>query len=116
MSAIVDTTTLPLFTYDNILRKAKTVDVIWFNERGLPSDFYEIEHTTDIKKSLTKFYELQDFFAGFFIVADKQRKEEFEDKLHVSIFSPIVDRVRFLDYQRVVSMYENLKQQNVLMW
>ena len=56
------------------------------------------------------------FFAGFFIVADKQRKDEFEDKLHVSIFSPILDRVRFLDYQRVVSMYENLKQQNVLMW
>lgn len=116
LSAIVDTTTLPLFTYDNILRKAKTVDVIWFNERGLPSDFYEIEHTTDIKNSLTKFYELQDFFAGFFIVADKQRKEEFEDKLHVSIFNSIAGRVRFLDYQRVVAMYENLKQQHTLMW
>ena len=116
LSEIVDTTTLPLFTYDSILRKAKTVDVIWFNERGLPSDFYEIEHTTDIKNSLTKFYELQDFFAGFFIVADKQRKEEFEDKLHVSLFNSIVGRVRFLDYQRVAAIDENLKQQDSLMW
>ena len=39
---ITDTVRLPQFTYDNLLRKAKTVDVIWFNEREMPSDFYEV--------------------------------------------------------------------------
>lgn len=68
------------------LRKAKTVDVIWFNERQMPSDFYEVEHTTEIKHSLFKFYELQDFFAKFYIVADVCRKEEFKDKINVSMF------------------------------
>ena len=58
---ITDTTELPAFTYDNLMRRAKTIDVIWFNDRNMPCDFYEVEHTTDIKNALSKFYELQDF-------------------------------------------------------
>ena len=106
---IVDTTELPSFTHKELMRRAKTVDVIWFNEREMPSSFYEVEHTTDIKNSLSKFYELQDFFAGFYIVADSSRKVEYEDKLHVSMFKAIEKRVKFLDYNRVVEMYEVLK-------
>ena len=116
MSAIVDTTTLPLFTYDNILRKAKTVDVIWFNERNMPQAFYEVEHTTDIKNSLSKFYELQDLFAKFFIVADVCRKKEFEDKLNVSMFSPLQKRVEFLEYGKVTTRYEGLTKVHSAMW
>lgn len=55
-------TNIPSFTYDDILRKARTVDVIWFNCRNMPAHFYEVEHTTDMKNSLSKFFELQDFF------------------------------------------------------
>ena len=116
LSELSDTTTLPDFTYDNLKKKARTIDVIWFNERKMPSAFYEVEHTTDIKNSLSKFYELQDFHAGFYIVADKHRKEEFDDKLNVSMFQSIAKRVRFLEYQRVVGMFENLKQINDLKW
>lgn len=116
LSEFANTTDIPKFTYENLLKKAKTVDVSRFNERNMPSDFYEVEHTTDMKNSLSKFYELQDFYAGFYIVADQHRKEEFEDKLHVSIFQSIEKRVRFLDYQRVVGMFENLKQINTLNW
>lgn len=116
LSEITNTTDIPKFTYDKLLKKAKTVDVIWFNERKMPSDFYEVEHTTDIKNSLAKFYELQDFYASFYIVADQHRKKEFEDKLQVSMFQSIEKRVRFLDYQRVVGLYENLKQVNSLNW
>lgn len=116
LSEITDTTELPKFTYDNLLRKAKTVDVIWFNEREMPAAFYEVEHTTDIKNSLSKFYELQDFHAGFYIVADKQRENEFKDKLHVSMFQPIEKRVEFLDYERIVKRFEGLKQVSALKW
>ena len=105
---IANSTELPSFTYQNLLRRAKTIDVIWFNERNMPSNFYEVEHTTDIKNSLSKFYELQDFLAGFFIVADFSRRKEFEDKLHVSMFKAIEKRVKFLEYKQVVEMYEGL--------
>ena len=110
LGEITDTTELPDFTYDVLKRKARTIDVIWFNERRMPSEFYEVEHTTDIKNSLSKFYELQDFNAGFYIVADNSRKNEFEDKLHVSIFAPIEKRVKFLNYQQVADLYEGMKK------
>ena len=116
LGEMTDTTELPEFTYEELRRKAKTVDVIWFNERRMPSDFYEVEHTTDIKNSLSKFYELQDFHAGFFIVADAKRKKEFEDKLHVSMFSPIEKRVKFLNYSQVVEIYEGVRKIERNLW
>jgi len=116
LGEITDTTELPDFTYDDLKRKARTIDVIWFNERQMPSDFYEVEHTTDIKNSLSKFYELQDFNAGFYIVADASRKKEFEDKLHVSMFVPIEKRVKFLNYKQVVDLYEGLKKVDGSLW
>ncbi|MBQ8867622.1 MAG: hypothetical protein IJ013_07880 [Bacteroidaceae bacterium] len=113
---ITDTIKLPAFTYDKLMKRAKTIDVIWFNERLMPSNFYEVEHTTDIKNSLSKFYELQDFYAGFHIVADAVRKKEFEDKLHVSMFRDIEERVKFVDYNRVVNMYEGLTKVKSSVW
>lgn len=113
---ITDTTDLPDFTYAELKRRARTVDVIWFNERHMPSNFYEVEHTTDIKNSLSKFYELQDFNSGFFIVADASRKKEYEDKLHVSMFSSIEKRVKFLNYEQVVNLYEGLRKIEGNMW
>ena len=113
---ISDTITLPDFTYNELKKKARSVDVIWFNERRMPSAFYEVEHTTDIKNSLSKFYELQDYHASFYIVADSSRRCEFEDKLNVSMFTPIHKRVSFLDYSRVVSMFEGMKKISESKW
>ena len=116
LADVTDTTDIPRFTHDSILRKAKTVDVIWFNERNMPSVFYEVEHTTDIKNSLSKFYELQDFSAEFFIVAAATRKNEFDDKLDASIFNSIKERVNFLDYDKVVKRHEGLSIEKKASW
>lgn len=116
LGKVAASTSMPNFTYDDLLRKARTIDVVWFNCRNMPSHFYEVEHTTDIKNSLSKFYELQDFYSKFFIVADSQRKEEFIDKLHFSIFNDIKDRVKFLPYEQVIKRHANLQQQQSLIW
>ncbi len=113
---ITDMSQLPSFTHKDLLRRAKTIDVIWFNERVMPSCFYEVEHTTDIKNSLSKFYELQDFNAGFYIVANSSRKKEYEDKLHVSMFASIEKRVQFLEYDKIVKMYEGLTKVSSAKW
>lgn len=97
---------IPEFTYSNMLRRAKTVDVIWFNERCMPCGFYEIEHTTDIKNSLSKFYELQDFRADFFIIADERREEQFNDIISSSMYSDIRKYVKFMSYNNLVKQYE----------
>lgn len=113
---LTDHKIIPQFTFETLLRKAKTVDVIWFNERCMPTHFYEVEHTTDIKNSLSKFYELQDFFSSFYIVANSHRENEFKDKINASIFSPIKSRVEFITYDKVALLHSNLSQQEQIIW
>jgi len=89
------------FGYDNMVRKAKSIDVSWFNIRKMPSAFFEVEHSTNIQNSLLKFVELQDYNVNFFIVADKIRKTEYSDKVSLNAFISIKSRVKFIDYENV---------------
>jgi hypothetical protein len=94
------------FTYENVIRRAITIDVSWFNERKFPASLFEVEHSTDIHNSLLKFLELQDFNTNFNIVADKAREKEFLDKINSVAFKPIRERVSFLDYDQL-SVYHS---------
>lgn len=98
------------FTYKEVLRQAVTVDVTWFNERRYPSSFFEIEHSTDIHRSLLKFVELRDFRVNFYIVADIHRKAEYEDKLSLSAFTPIKKYVKFLNYDDVANLHSKMSE------
>lgn len=109
LGEMTSTEGLPEFSYQSLIRKAKTVDVIWFNERNMPCGFYEVEHTTDIKNSLSKFYELQDFRAEFKIIADGRRKEHFMDIISASIYNSIRDLVKFMSYESLIKQYEKEK-------
>ena len=50
---------LPRYSFESIVQRSSTVDVIWFNERNLPHSFFEVEHSTDIQNSLLKFNDLR---------------------------------------------------------
>ncbi|MBQ7627096.1 MAG: hypothetical protein IJS87_08645 [Rhodocyclaceae bacterium] len=102
------------FTYPEIVRFAKTVDVIWFNERNLPNSFFEVEHSTDFKNSINKFYELQDFRAKFWITGKKERRRQFEDVINASIYYPIKKLVSFVDYENLVRQYEKEMSKDLL--
>lgn len=99
---------IPNFSYTNLVKRSSTIDVIWFNERKMPTSFFEIEHSTDIQNSLLKFNDLQDFYVKMFIVADKLRKEEFETKINYSAFAALNKnrRVCFLAYDSLIKQYE----------
>jgi hypothetical protein len=96
------------FTYDQLLRRARTVDVSWFNQRKLPRAFFEVEHSTDMRNSLLKFLDFQDFRIQFFIVADAARQREFQSKLASHPFSPIRHAVKFLDYEKLADMHSKM--------
>lgn len=89
------------FTFSEIMGRARTIDVAWFNARRFPQAFYEIEHSTDIYNSLLKFVEFQDFRTEFWIVADRVRKAEFNSKLKTAAFSTIANSVKFLSYDKL---------------
>lgn len=106
---------IPSYSYEELVHRSSTVDVIWFSDFGLdeslllPAAFYEIEHSTDIQNSLLKFNDLRGFNAKMFIVADAKREEEFRKKMSFSAFQDLKkgNRLVFLDYERLVKIYEN---------
>lgn len=104
-----DMITLPSiyeFTNKQLMRRARTVDTIWFNGREMPNSFFEVEHTTDIRNSLDKFFELQDLNAKFFIVSSNMNLSRFEDLMGWSRFAEIRHIVKFYDYERLVKLHE----------
>lgn len=104
-----DFVTLPQiyeFTNERLMRKARTVDTIWFNTREMPNSFFEVEHTTDIQNSLDKFFELQDFNSRFFIVSAREKIRRFEDLIAWSRYEEIRKRVKFYDYEKLVKLHE----------
>lgn len=99
-------TILP-FSYDNLVKRAQTIDVIWFNDRKMPSSFFEVEHSTDIYNSLLKFSDLRDFYSSFCIVADDARKREYDSKISSLSFKEIKDRITFMSYESLSVVHTN---------
>ncbi|HWP93257.1 MAG TPA: hypothetical protein VNN20_13770 [Thermodesulfobacteriota bacterium] len=97
---------IPPFSYPELVKRSETIDVIWFNHRGMPHSFFEVETSTDIQSSLAKYYDLQDFYVRMFIVADKIRRRDYETKIKRFSFKEINDRVQFLDFESLVKQYE----------
>jgi len=95
------------FSYDNFVKRAQTIDVIWFNNRKMPSSFFEVEHSTDIYNSLLKFSDLRDFNSSFCIVADEARKREYESKISSLSFNEINKRVTFMSYELLSQIHAN---------
>ncbi len=98
------------FTFPEIMSHARTIDVSWFNVRRFPTSFFEVEHSTDIYNSLRKFVEFQDFKLNFWIVADQQRKQEFEKKRQATAFAAVADRVKFLSYEQLSGWHSKLSE------
>jgi hypothetical protein len=97
---------LPRFTYEHLIRRASSIDVVWMNDRDFPHAFFEVEHTTDMQNSLLKFMEFQDFYVKFFIVADSIRETALKNKLAQTAFRNIASRVKFMSYEKTSSLYE----------
>ncbi len=106
---ICSTIRIPNFSYENLTDRAKTVDVIWFNERKMPNSFFEVEHSTDIQNSVTKFCDLQDFHSRFLIVAPQNRKEQFDKVMSRTAFKEVKERVAFHSYESICKQYELMR-------
>ncbi|TAL27177.1 MAG: hypothetical protein EPN94_01985 [Nitrospirae bacterium] len=110
LSEIITVPDIYKFSYDEIIRTARTIDVMWFNERKMPVSLFEIEHSTDIHNSLRKFVELQDFYTNFYIVADEVRRREFQSKLSSQSVVLINKRVGFWSYDNVAELHSKTSE------
>ncbi len=108
LGEICDIFKIPEFSYESFTSRAKTVDVIWFNDHKMPNSFFEVEHSTDIQNSVAKFCDLQDFNSRFLIVAPNNRREQYEKVMSRTIFREISSRVEFHAYEDVLRQYEHM--------
>ena len=116
---MVSLSRVPQFTYQKLVHKIGSVDVLWFQHNSLdpellmPKALFEVEHTTDIQNSLLKFQELRWFFVNMFIVADNKRRTEFAEKMKYSAFSELRNnkRVEFVSYDQLVGQYNMVSAQ-----
>ena len=111
---ICTTVQIPEFSFEELTNRARTVDVIWFNERKMPNSFFEIEHSTDIQNSVTKFCDLQDFYSRFLIVAPQNRRKQFEKVMSRTAFKEVRDRVRFQAYEDIIKQYDIMCQMKAI--
>lgn len=100
---------IPNFTFENILKSIKYIDVIWFNDRNFPNSVFEVENSTDFRNSLVKFVELQDFMTEMILIAPKEKRKlnKFQQEIEKSAFSSIKNRVKFFDYEYIEKLYNN---------
>ena len=102
------------FTYPSIVKRAQTIDVVWFNERRLPVSVFEVEHSTNMRDSVVKFVELQDFRVDMLIVADGTRQGLFRKTLEMAAFAGIRDRLRFMSYEQVGDYHAGVSRLHAL--
>ncbi len=105
LSDVCDITRLPSFGYPHLTRRARTVDVIWFNRREMPAAMFEVELSTDMLNSLAKFNELRDFYTQLRIVAPAHRKAHFEDRVRMDTLHEIHGRVKFVSIGELEEKY-----------
>ena len=105
LGSLASRTDIYPFTYDSITSRAQTIDVVWFNLRKMPTSVFEVEHSTDMKNSLVKFVELQDFRTGMIIVADESRKKQYEQTIILNAFMPVRNYVSFWSYQQLSKLH-----------
>ena len=105
---------MPPFSYDKITKKAKSIDVIWFNERGMPCNLIEIEHTTNFTDALRRFLTLQDFKTKMRIVSATARKRQYDERIEEDDFRAIKGRVKFIDYDSLTKQHFRLVKLSLL--
>lgn len=105
---------IPEFGWKGIVERARTVDVIWFNEKMMPNSFFEVEHSTDMQNSLAKFCDLQDYHSRFIIVAPENRLEHFQNIIQRTAFKDVKGRVQFRTYELIIRQYDTMCQMKAL--
>jgi hypothetical protein len=71
----------------------------------MPTEFIEVENTTDMHSAFLKFVLLDAFHSTFRIVSPAPRKQEFVSKIAHPSFSSIAHRTRFTSYELVSEMH-----------
>lgn len=87
----------------------RNIDVIWFNDEGLPTHGFEVEHTTDVTKGLLRLYQASGLSIKMFVIAQEETRGKFERERKKDPFRKIRDQYIFKNYQELDEFFESVK-------
>ncbi len=100
---------IPEFTYPEVIRVVRKIDVTWLNKEGysFPQRAFEIVHTpSTLAEALNRCLQLIHFNTSFTIVGSKEQRQVFNTRLKHEPYVRFVDRFDYKDYTTVIDMYE----------
>lgn len=106
LDELITYSSIPNFTYPEILDKVRQIDVIWF-KNGFPIKTFDVENSTDFTKAFLRAYQIKNFKTKFLMVADDDKRNIYEDRLNTKPFDSIKKDVNFISYKDLFSEYKN---------
>ena len=106
----VTLTSIPKFSYPEILREAQRIDVMWFNKTGLafPQKVFEVvDSIGTLNGAFNRSLQLGNFRTRFFIVAPEKHREKFNQTIGLETYQANRDRFTFVTYDEIIQLYEN---------
>ncbi len=108
---------LPEFSYPEILRTTKRIDVLWFNNSGFlfPQRAFEIvDSIGTLGEALNRTYQLFAFKVDFVIVGQEANRNKFEEKVNREPYKRAAERYNYRSYDEVLRLYQNKLEYNQL--
>jgi len=106
---------IPEFTYQDILKEVKRIDVIWFNKKGLmfPQKVFEVvDSVGTLSDAFNRTLQLLNFRTDFFIVGPKEHYDKFNQKINLEPYIRFKERYKFKDYETIITFYERSVEAN----
>lgn len=98
----------PEFTYADITKIAKRIDVIWFNKNGyqFPQKIVEVvDSVGTLGESLNRMYQLKEFNAEFLVLHPENHKQKIERMIEREPYSILKDRFVVKNYNEIIHYY-----------
>lgn len=110
LSNIASLSDIPFFTYNEILDRAKRIDVLWFNEKGFQFPKRAIEIVDSIgtlESALKRTFQLIEFNLDFYILCKNEHKNKIEKEIKSEPYIRVKNRYKVRDYDYILDLYKN---------
>ncbi|MCR4919849.1 MAG: hypothetical protein K5928_08595 [Prevotella sp.] len=100
---------IPNFSYAQIVRQARFIDVLWFNKSDLafPQFAFEVvDSIGTLNGALNRCFQLYHFRTRFNIIAPEKYQCKFSQTLNLEIYKPHKERFRFFSYDEIIESYK----------
>ena len=98
----------PEFTYCDITKIAKRIDVIWFNKKGyqFPRKIIEVVNSIGtLGDSLSRMYQLKEFNTEFLLLHPQEHEQKIHARIKQEPYSIIADRFVTKNYDETIYYY-----------